>query len=123
MKHFCATCNSLFSPKTAFGAKFAPSGKTYFAAIFISTGLIRRRSLQPHSLWHDNRHLLLCSAAAPVLSHDHDGMLAGLQRFGEVAERAVAADAGDRLAVDDQRRAGLGFAENFHYASVQLRAA
>ena len=47
----------------------------------------------------------------------------GFQRFGEVPEAAVAADVGNRLAVDDQRRTGFGLAENFHYAAVQLRSA
>src|SRR6266403_5619326 len=73
--------------------------------------------------WHDDGHLLLRGAAAAILSHDYDRMLTRFQRLSEVTEAAVTADAGHRLAIDNQRRARFRLAKNFHYAPVQLGAA
>src|SRR6266446_4267740 len=61
---FCATCNSLFSPKDRTRRKVRA---------------IRQIFTLPHSLGHNDRHLLLGGAAAPVLPDDHDGVLARLQ--------------------------------------------
>src|ERR1700719_1583365 len=73
--------------------------------------------------WHHDGHLLLCGAAAAILSHDYDRMLTRFQRFSEVTEAALTTDAGHGLAIDNQRRAPFGLAKNFHHAPVQLGAA
>src|SRR5882724_891042 len=86
----------------------------------------RRASAKSNSqqlFWHDDGHLLLCGAAAAILSHDHNRVLTRLQRFSEVPEATVTADAGHRLAIDNQRRARFRLAKNFHHAPVQLGTA
>ena len=60
--------------------------------------------------------------ATAVLPNHHDTMLSRLKRLSEMTERAVSRNIRNRLAIHNQRRARLRFADNFRDASMKLLA-